>query len=151
MTAGDVIRKFFKWFFISINLIVCLMFLLACFAPYINPNKFAFIGFLTLSLPYLATLLFFSFLFWIIAKPLLALIPLLTLAIGWKQIHSLFAFNIPPDFVLKKNDSALRIVDWNVGSMYGLSSNTEIKKTDRLGNCKAYLKATGGCYLPAGI
>jgi endonuclease/exonuclease/phosphatase family metal-dependent hydrolase len=134
------IRNFFKWFFISLNTIVCVLFLISCLAPFFNTDKAWFIGFLTLCIPYLVTLLFFSFLFWLIAKPVLALIPLVTLGIGYKQCKVIFAMHIPKDFVEKKDTSMLRMVDWNVGSMYGLSNNIEIKKHDRIEIANVVLK-----------
>lgn len=62
---------------------------------------------------------------------MLALISVITLLIGWKQIDVLFGMHMPKDFVVKKSPADLRIVDWNVGSMYGLSNNAETKKNDR--------------------
>lgn len=108
-----------------------MFFLAGCLARYINPDKAWLIGFLGLVLPYLIILLIFSILFWLFAKPMVAMIPLLTLLIGWKQVSVLFAAHFSHEFVLQKNNSTLRLVDWNVGSMYGLSNNSEIKKHDR--------------------
>jgi endonuclease/exonuclease/phosphatase family metal-dependent hydrolase len=130
MPAGSI-RRFIKWFFISFNIVICILFLIGCLARFINPDKAWFIGFLGLGLPYLIVLLIFSVLFWLFAKPMIVLISLITLLIGWKQISVLFAINRSHEFVLQKDNSTLRIVDWNVGSMYGLSNNSEIKKHDR--------------------
>ncbi len=129
--AASFLRASVKWFFLSLNIIVCLLFLIGCLAPYINPAKVWLIGFLGLSLPYLITLLIFFILFWFFAKPILALIPIISLLIGWKQLSVLFACHMPHEFVQQKTDSTIRIVDWNVGSMYGMSNNSEIKRHDR--------------------
>jgi len=129
--SASRIRRFFKWVFISLNIFVCMLFLFACLGPFINPAKVPLIGFLGLIIPYLAILLIFYLLFWLFAKPMLALLPLITLLIGLKQVNVLFATHFSNEFVLQKNNSMLRIVDWNVSSMYGLSNNSEIKKHDR--------------------
>ncbi|MGI8951180.1 MAG: endonuclease/exonuclease/phosphatase family protein [Chitinophagaceae bacterium] len=129
--AKSVFRKFFKWFFITLNIFVCIAFLLACLAPYLNPAHWWLIGFLGLSVPYLIILLIFSIIFWLIIKPIFFLIPFFSLLIGWNQMSVLFATHFHSDFNNNKPNSVLRIVDWNVASMYGLSNDKEIKKHDR--------------------
>jgi endonuclease/exonuclease/phosphatase family metal-dependent hydrolase len=44
------------------------------------------------------------------------------------------------DFTDEKSDSVIRIVDWNVGNMYGLSTNNEIRKHNRTEIAGAILK-----------
>lgn len=127
------IRKFIKGFFIFLTVPLALLFLLACLSSYINPNKFWLGGVMSLTIPYLAILLLLSFIFWLAMKPRLSLIPLICLIIGWQQIVTVFAFKYKTMFTTDISQTkGLRIVSWNVGSMYGVSSNTIIKNQDRL-------------------
>ncbi len=131
--AGSKLRKFANFFFIVPNVFLCAVFLLACLSPYLNPANWWLIGFLALAVPYLIVLLIFSIIFWLIVRPKLVFIPLLCLLIGWKQVSVIFAWHISsPAFNTLKADSTIRIVDWNVASMYGLSKNPLTKSHDRL-------------------
>lgn len=130
--AGSLLRKFFKRLLSFLTLLCCITYLITCLLPYLNPETWWFIGFLGLTFPYQATLLIFAVIFWLIAKPRLALIPFITLLVGYKQLSVLFAIHPAKDFAQEKEDSVIRIVDWNVGNMYGLSNSNEIRKHNRL-------------------
>jgi endonuclease/exonuclease/phosphatase family metal-dependent hydrolase len=112
----------------AVSFIVVLLFLLTCLTPFLNPQTFWFIGFCGIMAPHLIVLLLLSIIFWLIAKPKLALIPVITLLIGYNQIKTVFAFHIKESFVKEKKANTIRIVDWNVQSLLGLSKNKEVKK-----------------------
>ena len=130
--AGHRLRKFFKSVFIGLNLLVSLVFLLACLAHYLNPAGWWPAGFLALIVPYLVILLIFSVIFWLIIKPKFVFIPLISLLLGSKQLQVLLAWHPSQDFAIRKRNHTIRIADWNVASMYGLTNNGEIKKHNRL-------------------
>lgn len=129
--AGGFIRRLTKRFFIVLNCIVCACFLLACLVPYLNPATWWPIGFLGLMFPYLAILLIFFMLFWLITKPRLSILPLITLLIGLKQLSTLFATHFKSNFTNVKIEPRLRIADWNVGSLVGLSKGRDKQKAIR--------------------
>jgi endonuclease/exonuclease/phosphatase family metal-dependent hydrolase len=129
--ASGKFGRFFKRFLITLNLIVAVLFLIACLVPYLNPAVWWFMGFLGLAFPYLALLLVFSIIFWWIIKPVVSIIPILTLAVGWKQLSVLFAVHKYETFTEKKDSTRLRIVDWNVRSLQGLSNKPDKKRIDR--------------------
>jgi endonuclease/exonuclease/phosphatase family metal-dependent hydrolase len=134
--AKSLIRRFTKWFFITLNILVCIVFLLACLSPFLNPSQWPFISFLALSTPYLAVILIFSTIFWLIVKPVRTLIPIITLLLGWKQLMVICAWHASHTFNSEnKNDSLLRIITWNVRGMYGLSKNgyTQIRDRSEIG------------------
>src|SRR4051812_28911861 len=134
--AKSIIRRFTKWFFITLNVLVCLLFLLVCLSPFLNSSKWPFISFLALATPYLAAILIFSTIFWLIVKPVRALIPIITLLMGWKQLTVICAWHASRTFNSEnKNDSVLRIITWNVRGMYGLSKNgyTQIRDRSEIG------------------
>lgn len=128
---AGMIRRLTKRFFILLNSIVCVLFLLSCLVPYLNPARWWLIGFLGLMVPYLVILLIFFILFWLITKPRWSILPLLTLLIGLKQLNTLFAFHMKSGFTTVKIEPRLRIADWNVGSLVGLSKGKDKQKVIR--------------------
>src|SRR5215831_18296693 len=131
MTKG-FFRKFVKWFFISVNLLISFIFLFSCLSPLLNPKDWPMIGFLPLAVPYLTVVLIFFLIFWLIVKPVRVLIPLITLMIGWKQLSVIFAWHPSKTFSNdNKSDSVLRIVSWNVRGMYGLSNSGYTQNRNR--------------------
>src|SRR3954471_4796520 len=138
--ARQVVRRLVRKICSFITVLFCITYLVSCLLPYLNPATWWFIGFLGLTFPYQATLLIFAVIFWLIAKPGWALIPLVTLLVGYKQLSVLFAMHPMIDFTEEKSDSVIRIVDWNVGNMYGLSTSNEIRKHNRTEIAGAILK-----------
>ena len=126
--AKNFFRRATKTTFITINVIVAVLFLIACLSPYINPARWWLNGFTGLIVPYLILALIFFVIFWLLMRPVLALIPLLTLAIGWQQLNVIFAWHPGSNFTKRKPDNALRIIDWNIQSFNGMTKNKEIKK-----------------------
>ncbi len=130
--AASLIRKFTKWFFIALNIFGCIVFLLSCLSPIFSPVEWTLSGFLALALPYLAITLIFSVIFWLVVKPLMALVPLITLVIGFKQLSVAFAWHPGNSFNKERStDSSLRIITWNVRGMYGISNSSYTQKRNR--------------------
>lgn len=128
--AGFV-RKFTKGLFIGLNLVAVFLFLLGCLVPYLNPTRWWLFGFIALLIPYLAVILLFAVIFWLIAKPRVAIISLATLLIGWKPLTAIVGFHIKESFSPVKIEPRLRLVDWNVGSLVGLSKSRDKQKLVR--------------------
>jgi len=135
-----MIRTFFKRFLIGLNIAVCVVYLFACLTPFISTAIWPIFGFLSLGLPYLIIMLIFSVFFWLIIKPKVALLPLVILAIGFKQLSVLFAIHPAQKFVAKKAPANIRLISWNVGNMYGLSKNTDKQQHNRTGIAEVILK-----------
>ncbi len=129
---AGIVRRFTKKLFISLNVIAALFFLLACLVPYLNPAHWWLIGFLGLVMPYLAIVLFFSVIFWLIVKPRIALLSFLCLLAGYQQFATLFAVHFNKNnFSQVKIAPQFRLITWNVGSMSGASKNKEKQKHAR--------------------
>ncbi len=128
---GNKVRRIFNRLFTIINCFFAGLFLIACLVPYLNPSTWWFMGLMGLSVPYLAILMVFFIFFWWVVKPVWSLIPILTLLIGYKQLTVLFATNKYETFTPKKDSSQLRIVDWNIRSLVGMSSKADKKRIDR--------------------
>ncbi|NCI51915.1 endonuclease/exonuclease/phosphatase family protein [Sediminibacterium roseum] len=117
--SRTVVRRVAKVIMITANLIVVVLFLLACISPYINPSKWWFSGFTGLIFPFLLLALIFFTILWLFARPRLALIPVITLLIGWKQISVIFAWHPRAGFSKEHPADVLRLVDWNVHGFNG--------------------------------
>ena len=126
--AKSGIRKTSKTFVVILNVLIAILFLIACLSQLLNPSKYWWIGFLGILVPYFIFILFFYIIFWLIAKPKLALISVLSLLIGWQQIFVFFAFNYNARFEKTKEENNIRIVDWNVESFNGLTKNKITKR-----------------------
>ena len=130
--AIGFVRKFIKWFFVSFNILISLLFLFACLSPVVKPYDWPIIGFLSLAVPYLAITLILYLIFWLVVKPVRALIPLVTLLIGWKQLSVIFAWHPSKTFNTEsKTDSTFRIITWNVRGMYGMSKSGYVQVRNR--------------------
>ncbi|MFI5132762.1 MAG: endonuclease/exonuclease/phosphatase family protein [Chitinophagales bacterium] len=126
------LRLFTKRFFIFINILIVFFFLLACLAPYLNPQKWWFISFLGLAFPFL---LFFVLVFlfcWLAIKLKYSLISLGALFLGIKSIILFFAFHISGSFNYKKQPGTLRIATWNVARFIELKKNNNKGSQTRL-------------------
>ena len=129
--AKSFLRRTFKSFSLTITLFMAAVFIIACLSPYINPANWWFFGFTGLIVPYLIVLLFFTTIFWLIAKPVIAWIPFISLCFGWQQLGVVFAWHAGAGFNKKKHTQNIRIVDWNVRSFNGLSKNIDAKRLTR--------------------
>jgi endonuclease/exonuclease/phosphatase family metal-dependent hydrolase len=107
-------RRFTKGFFITSNIIVAILFLLGCHAAWFNPNRFWFLGLLSLVSLYLLLLLVFFIVFWFFAKKKLTLISIIAILFAWKPIGQMVKFRISSDFTIAKDSSALRVMSWNI-------------------------------------
>lgn len=130
-------RLFTKRFFIISNIIVVFFYLLACMAPYLNPQKWWFISFFGLGFPFLLLLVIFFLAGWlIILRPKLALISGIALLLGIKSITVFFAFHRPVAFNYTKAPNNIRIATWNVARFIELKvsnnkgSQTRLKMFD---------------------
>jgi len=108
-------RTFTKRFVIVSNIIAAVIFLLACCNSFLHPNKWWFVSLLGLIFPVLLLVVFGFFIFWLfLSSRRWALISLVTMIIGWKNISTLFAFHIAASFKNEKPIGALRVLTWNV-------------------------------------
>lgn len=126
--AKSIFRRATKTLIVTVNVTLSLLFLVACLSPYVNPARWWLNAFTGLIVPYLILMLVFFVIFWLLVKPRLVWLPLLSLAIGWQQISVVFAWHAGAGFSKRKPENSLRVVDWNVHSFNGLSSNKEIRK-----------------------
>lgn len=121
-------RRFTRIFFFLLNIVVAIIFLLACIAPYLNPKKWWFISLIGLGFAFIVVTLIAFLFFWLVFKPGYMLISLIVLVIGYKSISVFFAFHIPDKFDYEKPKDVLRVVQWNVARF------TEWKRNNNKGS-----------------
>jgi len=126
-------RLISKRILIYSNVLVIFFFLLSCLVPYLNPQTWWFIAFLGLGFPFLLVLLLFFIIGWIVVwKPRYALISIIALLIGFKNINVFFAFHKPTVFEYKKGPDTLRIATWNVARFIEMRRNNNKGSQARL-------------------
>ncbi|HVX25006.1 MAG TPA: endonuclease/exonuclease/phosphatase family protein [Parafilimonas sp.] len=131
MMAVSMIRSTIKSILLVITVTVCFLYMLSVITPYLNPQHWWLVGFLGLMFPYLFFVLLFTFFFWLMVKPRLALLPFFILIFGAKQIAVTFAAHFNSTDLANKPAGTFRIISWNVANMYGLSNDREIKQHNR--------------------
>jgi len=130
---ATMLRLFTKRFFIYSNVVVAVVFLLACLVPYLNPQRWWFISFLGLGFPFLLLLVIFFAIGWlIILRPRYALISAVALLLGFQSISVFFAFHRTKAFVYKKDPQTIRVVSWNVARFVELKRNANKGSSIRL-------------------
>lgn len=125
-------RLFTKRFLIFLNLVLVFFFLLACVAPYLDPENWWFISFLGIGFPFLLVLMVICLVLWLFLKPRLALIPAIALLLGFKSISVLLAFHTNASFTEKKEAGDIRVVSWNVARFVEMKRNNNQGSRTRL-------------------
>lgn len=120
---ANTLRRITKVFIASSNIVVAIVFLIACFVPYLNPTKWWFLSHLSLGFPFLLLAVAGFFIFWILVKPKWALVSLISLIIGWKSISVFLGFNLSHRFNEEKKQHTLRVASWNVARFVELKKN----------------------------
>jgi endonuclease/exonuclease/phosphatase family metal-dependent hydrolase len=117
MPVMAIFRNFTKRIFIALNLGVAVLFLLACANSFLHPDKWWFISLLGLIFPLLLLVVLLFFIFWLlVSSRAWALLSLVTMIIGWKNIRTFLAFHPGSKFIAQKPAGALRVLTWNVRS-----------------------------------
>jgi hypothetical protein len=110
-----IFRKFTKALVLIFNILVVFLFLLSCLNAYLPTGRWIIISLLGLIFPLLLILVFGFFIFWLFFHSRkYALISLVALIVGWKNIHAFFAFDVHKQFITEKSSNAIRVLTWNV-------------------------------------
>lgn len=107
-------RKLTKRFFIIVNIIAVLFFLVACLASVCNPVAYWMVALLGVGFIFFTIVVFVFFIFWALLRSKWVFLSLAAMLIGWVQIHVLFSFNPLASFYDAKQDNSFRILTWNV-------------------------------------
>jgi endonuclease/exonuclease/phosphatase family metal-dependent hydrolase len=121
-----------KRFFLFLNVLAAIVYLLSAFAPYLNPSRYWFISLMGLGFPFILLIQLLFIIFWLILKPRFALISLFILLAGWKSLSVFFAFHYNKSFNYYKPTNTLRVVHWNVARFIEMSRNNNKGSQTRL-------------------
>ena len=112
--AGNFFRRVTKHFFILINIIAAILFLLGIYGYLFQPSTCWPVGFLTLCAFYFLLVLIAFIFFWLFIKPVRALISIVAILMAYKPLGNLIPYHLPHSFSKQKAANALRIMSWNV-------------------------------------
>ncbi|HLF45541.1 MAG TPA: endonuclease/exonuclease/phosphatase family protein [Chitinophagaceae bacterium] len=118
--------------FIVINVVVMLLYLLSCLAPYIKPTGAWYISFFGLAFPFLLVLMILFAFIQLILRSKLVILSVIILLSGFKSILVFWGFNTPTEFRKEKKTSDIRIASWNVARFLEWKKNSSEKSRTRL-------------------
>jgi len=96
------------------NFAVGILFILSCCNSFLHPDRWWMIALLAFFFPLFLILLLSFLIFWVIARARYALISLICLVIGWRNIHAFFGFSFARHDFTHKDSASIRIMTWNV-------------------------------------
>ena len=100
---------------ITLNVIVCALFLLSCYGGVLQDGSSWLLGLITLSSFYLLLLVVVFLLIWAFTKNwLLMLISLITILLGFRPFQHVIPFRITTTIPESKQPEAIRVMSWNV-------------------------------------
>jgi endonuclease/exonuclease/phosphatase family metal-dependent hydrolase len=117
---ASFIRRFTKHILLWLNIALCIVFLLCAGLVSMSFPIAWLTGFAGLIIPYLILLLLLYLLFWLMAKPVFIFFSLISLAIGWKQLYVLVAFQSTHAFSQNTNTEWIRVASWNLRGFNGI-------------------------------
>src|SRR5215217_4141419 len=95
---GRKFPLFAKRFFLFLNVLAAIVYLISAFAPYLDPSEHWFISLMGLGFAFIFLIQLLFIIFWLIVKPRLALVSFIIVLIGWKSISVFFAFHTTKEF-----------------------------------------------------
>lgn len=107
------IGKLIRAFWLTINVIACLFFLLSCLAPYVNPGTIGVLPFFGLGLPLVFASLGVLLLLGVFINKKVALLPLFFLIMGSYNIHNYVPI-FPQPHIASSHYENISIMSWNV-------------------------------------
>lgn len=126
------LRQFTKRILVFSNVVAAIIFLLACLAPYLNPQTWWFISVLGLAFPFLLIIVIAFGVWWLFIKKRLALISAVPLLLGIKSISIFFAFHLFGSYHAEKEPGSIRVVTWNVARFIEMKRNNNKGSQTRL-------------------
>lgn len=121
--------SFFRSILILLNTGVIIAYLITCLSTYVNTGEDWILAFPGLVFPLVFFMLCFFILLWIFLRSRWWLVSLIVLLLGFQQIFSAFAFNIPEAFSYVKKPNTLRVFQWNISGWGNQNSESNNDKS----------------------
>jgi endonuclease/exonuclease/phosphatase family metal-dependent hydrolase len=110
---SGLIRNIAKKTLVTINAAAGISMLTLYTLPYSNPDYFWMLNIIALAFPLLLIIQLIFLIFWLIAKPKLALLPVFFCLLSYKLIFSVFSV-LPEQRVVDEKKKELSVFSWNV-------------------------------------
>ena len=130
--AKPFFRRVTKRFLIICNIVAAVCFVMGSYVKFFDPERWWFIGLLTLSLPYILLTLLVFFFCWLFARKIWMLISLLAIAFCWKPVQNIFPFHLSEAFKPQKDSNNIRVMSWNVEHFDILEHKTHPEKKTKM-------------------
>lgn len=118
---ASVFQRVSVHFFLVCNLVVSIALLLLYFQPYSNQDTWWWLNLFALGMPLLLLLQVGFIFFWLFAKRVYLLVPMVTLVLAWPLMRSFFAPNFFNNEKQQQHD--FRIATWNVALLHFFQQN----------------------------
>jgi endonuclease/exonuclease/phosphatase family metal-dependent hydrolase len=125
-------RTVTKRIFVIVNVIVVVVFLLACANRFLEPSEFWMVSLLSLAFPFLLFLVIGFVIFWIIFRSKWVFFSIAALLLGYSNIRALIGFNKDVPYSKQKPADCLRILSWNVRNFNENSRTIELSTSRRV-------------------
>jgi endonuclease/exonuclease/phosphatase family metal-dependent hydrolase len=113
----------------AVTILASFGYFVSCLTPYISPAVFWPMAFLALGYAYLGLLVLILCLVWIFIKRKVALLLVVLLLFGYKNLFATFAFNFSAKnqsvVPAKKDSTVLRVMTWNVRGFDNVSAHVD--------------------------
>ncbi|HEX8333619.1 MAG TPA: endonuclease/exonuclease/phosphatase family protein [Segetibacter sp.] len=120
---------YFLLLFITIP--TTIVYLASCSTPYIPPYNFWPLTFLAIGFPFIAISLFGLLVLWFFFNRKISFVLLLLFFVGYKNLSSALAINLPSSFNYKKDSSHIRVISWNVTFFENASKHADSATSER--------------------
>ncbi len=120
-------KSFSKLIFKILCFFIVLGFLISCFTQYIPPSRFSYTAIFCFAFPYLFLLMIILVAVYFFINRRVAFFLFICLLCGYKNLHSTVAFKFSSKWNIKKKDSSLRIMTWNVEDFVSLLAGAEVR------------------------
>ncbi len=122
-----VIRKFTKRLIIICNLLATVFMLLLYLLPYINQSFYWFINLVALAFPFLILIQLSFFIFWLMVKRKLVLIPIISILLCWSLVTNFFGTSLVQT-KKKPSDGSFRVLSNNTHLFNFFENNGSLDK-----------------------
>lgn len=122
-------KKFLQIVALILNVIVVLALFVAYLSVYIPPDKYWIPAFFGMAYPFIMVANFLFLIFWILFKPGYALLPILSILIGWGFLSRYIQFSAE-----KTEDAAIKVVSYNVQFFTGDGIEKQRDNTEKIIN-----------------
>ena len=98
------------------NILVVLLYLLACLIPFLPPQEFWYVAILGLVFPFILLAVLVFLLGWIIARSKWFVVSLAALVLSWQQLSVMAGLHVKSAFEMAKSTKTIRVLSWNLSS-----------------------------------